>query len=242
MPGAGNVISGNGGDGVVIESEFVPRFRIFSHDNTVQGNLIGTDASGTAAIGNSGNGVVLREFTRDNVIGGADKAARNIISGNQLNGVEITGEDTTGNVVRGNWIGTDATGSADLGNTLAGVLISDGAKNNVVGGTSALDRNIISGNDEEGVSIKLFGTTGNTVLGNFIGTDKTGTLALPNVLSGVNVNATFGNIIGGTLPGSRNVISGNTEYGSRLDGSWGNALGTSSARPLARAAGQWARR
>jgi len=219
-PGAANVISGNE-NGVMIHG-------LGTTANRVQGNFIGTDAAGAADLGNSLNGVRLRRGANGNVIGGSAAEARNIISGNNRNGVEITSTGTTGNLVRGNWIGIDSTGAVALGNSFSGISLGvffGGAGGNIIGGTTAGARNVISGNGTSGVELNGTGVTGNLVIGNFIGTDKTGTLALPNVLSGVQVNDTHGNIIGDTLPGSRNVISGNTEYGISLStGSAGNRV------------------
>lgn len=125
------------------------------------------------------------------------------------NGVMICCSGATGNLVQGNFLGTDVTGSVDLGNLVDGVQIR-GAANNTIGGITAEARNVISGNDVRGISIQgSVDTTGNLVLGNFIGTDITGTVAVGNSQEGVVLRGTPGNTIGGTLPGARNLISGN---------------------------------
>ncbi|NIN66028.1 MAG: right-handed parallel beta-helix repeat-containing protein, partial [Anaerolineae bacterium] len=87
---------------------------------------------------------------------------------------------TTRNTVSGNYIGTDATGSVDLGNGNHGVFIFGGAQANVIGGDTPGERNIISGNEYDGVLISGSGTTSNTVSGNYIGTDASGALDLGN--------------------------------------------------------------
>jgi hypothetical protein len=197
-PGAGNVICGNSYAGVEIQK---PEAKA----NVVQGNLIGTDVTGTNRLGN-GQGVVIGG-AQENIIGGTTVAARNIISGNDGNGVAFYGNEATGNVVQGNFIGTDVTGTADLGNYGAGVTISV-APDNTIGGITPGARNIISGNEGGGISI---GGTGNLVQGNFIGTDVTGTVAIGNTYyAGVSIGGS-NNIIGGTTTGARNIISGNAE-------------------------------
>jgi uncharacterized repeat protein (TIGR01451 family)/LPXTG-motif cell wall-anchored protein len=119
-----------------------------------------------------------------------------VISGNGWHGVYIRGSAASGNAVLGNLIGTDVTGTADLGNDQYGVYIAD-APNNTVGGTAAGARNVISGNGGLGVYIYGSGASGNAVLGNLIGTDVTGTADLGNGGDGVFVAGTgAGNVIG----------------------------------------------
>src|SRR5205807_889008 len=145
--------------------------------------------------------------------------ARNVISGNGGNGgadfgVLIRDKGTSGNVVAGNYIGTDATGTALLPNG-AGVAIAGKATNNTVGGTVAGARNVISGNGGNaaagfGVFIGDKGTSGNVVAGNYIGTDATGTAAFPNHVGVLVGGGATNNTVGGTVSGARNVISGNS--------------------------------
>ncbi len=152
-----------------------------------------------------------------------------------LNGILIFGSSTRGNKVEGNFIGTDAAGSSALGNGDDGVVVS-GAPNNTIGGTAAAVRNIISGNENDGVRISSSGAAGravgNQVLGNFIGTNAAGSSALGNV-NGVVVSGSNINTIGGTAAGARNVISGNGNDGILIFGSSatgnkveGNFIGT----------------
>jgi hypothetical protein len=89
---------------------------------------------------------------------------------------------TSANLVQGDYIGTDRTGSAAVGNTLNGVEITGAA--NTIGGTASGAANIVSGNNV-GVYLGGAGASGNVVLGNFIGTDKNGTAALGNTADGV---------------------------------------------------------
>lgn len=209
-PGAGNVISANGGTGGVT---LVSIPGSAATGNLVQGNLIGTDVTGTIDLGNS-FGLFIQNAS-GNVIGGTTAGARNNISGNNNQGVLLTASGTTGNQVQGNFIGTDVTGTLDLGNSQQGVLISSGASNNTIGGTAAGARNIISGNAQSGVQIQNTGSQ-NQVIGNFIGTDVSGTVDLGNFGDGVNINISSNNVVGGITPGAGNVISGNKVNGVRI--------------------------
>ena len=113
--------------------------------------------------------------------------ARNVVSGNDTNGVRIDGPGTTGNLILGNFVGTDATGTAAVPNTRDGVRI-DESSNNVVGGTEPGAGNLISGNRACGLWLTGTGTTESLVQGNFIGTDVTGTLALGNAADGLLID------------------------------------------------------
>src|ERR1044071_4565776 len=115
------------------------------------------------------------------------------------------------NVIQGNYIGTDITGTSALTNSIAGIGISN------AGGNLISARNIISGNDANGIYIAGNGAFGNVIQGNFIGTDVTGMIGLPNgralpVLDGaggIQISGAPGNMIGGKDPGAGNVISAN---------------------------------
>ncbi len=220
--GARNVISGNNNGGVIIAGAGTT-------GNLVQGNFIGTDVTGNAGL-NTNNKVQIFFGAANNTVGGTVAAARNIISGNSHVGVEIHGVGTTGNFVQGNFIGTNAAGTADLGNTQNGVAILFGASNNTVGGTVAGARNVISGNNNDGVQINGAGTTGNLVQGNFIGTNAAGNAALGNSGAGVVISSAPNNTIGGTAAGTRNLISGNGSAGVRIEMAankvQGNFIGT----------------
>ena len=198
---ARNIISSNNDNGIYISGTAAT-------GNVVQGNFIGTDASGTVDQGNSGNGVTVRLGATANLIGGSAPGAGNVISGNDDGGVRISENGTSQNVVQGNLIGTDLTGTNPLGNTYTGIFVTDGPTDNVI------LANVISDNGASGVVLDGLGVTGNVVAGNFIGTDIYGTSALPNSTAGVwIVNGSNENTIGGTTPEERNVISGNDGTG-----------------------------
>jgi titin len=206
--GAGNVISGS-----VIGVEIRHSLAV---GNIVQGNFIGTNAAGTGPLGNS-VGVMIELDASNNTIGGTAAGAGNVISGNDQYGVYIDGSGATGNYIEGNYIGTDVTGTADLGNSKDGVYINY-APSNTIGGTAAGAGNVISGNEWYGVYILNSAATGNQVQGNYIGTDKNGTADLGNSWDGVYISNAPSNTIGGTTEDARNIISGNDEYGVYIYG------------------------
>ena len=195
----------------VVRGLAINRFRRYgirlsiSGGNIIEGNFIGTDVSGTSDLGNTNDGVRIE--TSNNTIGGTVASARNVISGNNNDGVEINGSAASGNLVQGNFIGTDASGTTDLGNDVDGVRIT-GAPGNTIGGTASGARNVISGNDDDGVEINGNAASGNLVQGNFIGTNAAGTGALGNNAHGVHVSSSApNNTIGGA--GAGNVIAFN---------------------------------
>ena len=205
-----NVISGNDRDGVYIVGSD-------TMSNTVSGNYVGTDASGTARLGNRWYGVCVGEGSQYNTVGGDTAGERNVISGNGDVGVGIQGSGTMSNTVSGNYVGTDASGAVDLGNDTDAVYISTGAQNNVIGGDTPGERNVLSGNGRSGVYITDEGTTGNVVLGNYVGVDASGAADLGNDSNGIGLygDAQY-TIIGGDTEGQRNVISGNSGDGIQI--------------------------
>ena len=229
--GAGNVISGNFRNGIVLTGG--------SSSNSVQGNLIGLAAGGTNALKNFLDGILISGGSA-NTIGGYVNGGRNIISGNGTNGVFIGLTSDCFNLIAGNYIGTDFTGKTNIPNGQAGVRIQ-GCTNTVGGGVvkGVSGRNIISGNGQQG--IWLLGTNGsaagNMVLGNHIGLDATGTNSLGNGNAGIHIDSAAGNTLG---PG--NTISANTNAGIYLSGAntagnwiWGNFIGTDTNGTSARA-------
>jgi DNA/RNA endonuclease YhcR with UshA esterase domain len=207
---ARNVISGSVGS---TYSGLSIGIFIRGNDNTVQGNFIGTTASGSAPLSN-GWGVSIAGAR--NIIGGTSAGAGNVISCNVVAGVELAGP-ATDNKVQGNFIGTNAGGTAALGTSTAGIqnfgiVIRDGAQNNLVGGTQSGARNVVSGHRFYGIRLTASAdppASGNLVQGNFIGTDVSGTIAIPNYI-GVTIDGRArNNAIGGTASGAANLIAFN---------------------------------
>jgi hypothetical protein len=218
--GARNVISGNVW-GVSMEYASAA-------GNFVQGNFIGLNATGTAAVPNY-LGVAMSSGAMLNTIGGAAAAAGNVISGNTAHGIFIMPASNQNSII-GNFIGTDPAGSAALGNAMDGVHVDSSNQTQIVG-------NVISGQAVQpfaGVFITN-GGSGNVVVSNLIGTNGTGSAAIPNWW-GVNIEGASGNTIGG--PGQNtNVISGNINTGIRLSGSnnntiQGNLIGTNGSAAI----------
>jgi len=207
IPAGRNLLSANGEAGVYIGGDNAT-------GNAVQGNYIGTDATGTKALGNDFDGIILDAGATNNRIGGTPDGAGNLISGNVGLGVFIS--DTSGpNRVQGNFIGTDKTGTQPLGNGSAGIGIISGF-DNVIGGDQTGAGNLVSGNGEAGIGL-IDGGARNTIQGNFIGTDVTGTQTLANADAGIFLRGSSENLIGGTTDGARNVISGNTTTGLTIE-------------------------
>lgn len=210
-----NLISGNSSTGINIRNSGLERA---SSNNVVQGNYIGTNITGTAAIPNGGEGIDVSGFVvaaANNLIGGTTLGAGNLISGNRNSEIDISGSLATGNLVQGNLIGTNATGTQAITSTGYGIQISSGAKNNVIGGTTVNLRNVIAGSTfgssvgGSGIIISN-GASANIVQGNFIGTDVGGSLPLPNSDDGiVIINGAYNNKIGGVSPGEGNTIAFN---------------------------------
>ncbi len=214
IAGAGNVIAGSGNYGIRFTSSAAT-------GNLVEGNEIGTNAAGTAALPNANNGINIDGGSSDNTIGGTAAGAGNVISGNSGDGVEITGTGTIDNVVSGNLVGTNAAGTAALANTgLAGIMIYD-SNSNTIGGTAAGARNVISGNAGNGIQLNPDNVTSpfaedNLIEGNFIGVNASG-MALGNGGDGIFAFYATGNTIGGTAAGAGNIFAGNNFFGVEID-------------------------
>ncbi|HEX8597477.1 MAG TPA: hypothetical protein VF952_03080, partial [Chloroflexia bacterium] len=201
---ARNLISGNEYIGVEIGGPG-------STGNLVQGNYIGTNGAGNAAVPNIGGGISVvsnGENDSNQIIG-------NVVSGNRENGISML-YYAYGTVVQGNLIGVTANGAAKLPNRRNGILINMGM-NNTIGGTTAGTRNVISGNDLNGVELFDVGTMHNIVQGNYIGTNSAGA-DLGNNNHGVYVKDAPGNTVGGSVPGSGNQVAYNGGDGVYVEG------------------------
>ncbi|HEY3135085.1 MAG TPA: FG-GAP-like repeat-containing protein [Blastocatellia bacterium] len=180
-------------------------------ENVIEGNFIGTDASGAVSLGNLFTGVGIFRFADNNLVGGTTASARNIISGNHHYGMLIS-DGATGNQLQGNFVGTDVTGTVKIGNFQAGVVVAFGASNNTTGGTAIGARNLISGNFGPGMALFHSDTMGNKIQNNYIGADVTGAAPLVNGSDGVLVSGARSTSIGD------NIISSNGNNGVSLGG------------------------
>jgi hypothetical protein len=227
-PGAGNVISGNAGDGLSLLGTVAPSNQVAAVTDLIQGNFIGLNAAGTAALPNQETGL------RDNgggrsTVGGTTPEAGNVISGSGSDGLLIGGITlasgafvNSADLVQGNLIGTNAVGNSAVPNGGNGIM--DYATLATIGGTTPGAGNVISGNRQDGLevegqqkvittdlSVSFMGTEASVVvLGNRIGTAADGTSALPNGGDGIyffNINGA--STVGGTAAGAGNVIAYN---------------------------------
>src|SRR5260370_1274412 len=199
---ARNVISGNALTGINTNTNV-----------TVQGNYIGTNALGTAAVGNGNWGVSLGD---NSIIGGTTAGAGNVISANGVNGSTMRFSQgasggvflQSGNLLQGNYIGTNAAGTAALGNQGTGVFGQAGTAA-IIGGTTPAARNIISGNTGHGFVEN--NNPGRVLQGNYIGTAADGVSPLGNGGNGLVVACCA--TVGGTTAGAGNVIAFNRGVG-----------------------------
>lgn len=216
-----NVISGNRGNGITIAGGV---------GNTIAANYIGTDDTGTRALGNRGNGIELTLFAAGNLIGGMESAGNNptagtfvrppqgnLISGNQGSGVMID-DNATGNQLSGNFIGTNASGNAALGNHGDGVAVINADDNALIGTTSLQDPfvfyNVISGN--RGNGLRVTNSDHTVVHANFFGIGADNRTIVANWGDGMLVNGDSQFVdAGGEIP-LGNVMSGNLGYGIEI--------------------------
>ena len=209
---------------------------VMGQDITIQGNYIGTDAAGSAAMGNAMWGITLGCNTGQNtpagtVVGGNSPAQRNVISANAGGGIFFVGQDCFGEgrvTIQGNYIGLNAAGTAALGNHGPGIELGRSTYN-LIGGEVPGDGNVISGNDGDGIVLNNGGDH-TTIIGNRIGTDAAGGQAVGNAKNGIQFDAGVEVAIGGNFAGAGNLISGNGLAGIfSADGSskvLGNRIGT----------------
>ncbi len=205
VAGQGNVIAGNNGAGIAINNA--------TTNIQIKGNKIGTTENGLTAIANAGNGLFL--LNANNVrIGGSISSESNIIAANQGSGISVV-NSTSGVFIRGNNVGVGADGITVLPNLNNGISIN-GASNITIGGSASASGNLIAGNGGAGVAITNESNT-ITLLGNFIGTDHTGTLALGNTLSGILISNATNTSIGDTGSFEGNLISSNLGSGIEIN-------------------------
>jgi parallel beta-helix repeat protein len=225
-----NVISGNTRSGIVFHG---------SSDNTVVSNRIGTNAAGTSAIANGGNGLSMTARSSGNEIGGTDfvdpatgqandptgdkgqvapvfvvPPLGNLISGNRQNGVLIEA-GSRHNVLNGNFVGTTADGDAAIGNRGNGVWIDRASDNSLIGcafvNNPFVYYNVLSGNGANG--LRITNSRNAVVQGNFLGIGANNTATVRNRLDGILVDGSSANTqVGGVIP------LGNVSAGNGLNG------------------------
>ncbi len=197
----------------LIINEFLYGIQIFglhSTGNSIKGNYIGSDHLGLGSKGNY-NAIEILSGANQNTIGGPLSSDRNLISGNKYAGIRIS--DANNNTVTNNWVGVDISGTKELHN-YDGITIEGASSGNKIGGSSSAERNITSGNIAYGIDIFGAGCFDNLIIGNFIGTDHTGTFAIPNTYGILFDDRSHNNIVGGYNQGEGNLISGNTAFGA----------------------------
>jgi hypothetical protein len=192
-------------------------------NNVVEKNFIGTDPTGMTKIGNDSDGVFLGAGTQKTMIGPG-----NVLSGNASAGVELLHSTSTENRIFGNMIGLNATGTDVIGNGELGILIANGASENLVGGPQGglYPGNVISGNELGAIAIGTAewpgpnGSNNNRVENNLIGTNAAETAAIGKQRTGITIqHKSKGNIV------RKNVIVGQLHHGVVFsDGATNNSL------------------
>jgi hypothetical protein len=209
--GARNVLSGNTGDGILLDSTATAE--------TVQGNYIGLNYNGKAALANGSNGVEVQGS--NNLIGGnsgSNYFTRNFISGNTGDGLLIA-NGATGNQVLGNFIGIDVSGTNGAGNSIG---IEVAGNSNTLGGVSFGLGNVLSGNSSDGLRLDSLATN-NVVQRNYVGTNYNGTSAVSNGGNGVAIVGN-NNALGGSAVATGNIIAYNSDDGVLVSVGVGNTI------------------
>ena len=204
VPPLGNLISGNGRNGVLIDTD--------SRGNVLNGNFIGTTASGDGALGNRGNGVWIAGAPGNSLVGckfvNNPFVYYNVVSGNRRNGLRVTNSNNV--TVQGNFFGVGANNTTIVKNRLDGILVDGGSKNTHVGGVIPLG-NVSAGNGLNGIAV--LGKARGFITFNTFGGLLAFKGAAPNGLNGVLITSTGGDNVVRT-----NVLSGNKGNGIELAG------------------------
>jgi titin len=211
---AANVISGNGNAMVYAIGLYLNGGNLAL---TIQGNRIGTNLSGTAAIPNSGDGLRILN-SNGNTVGGTSAAAANVISGNGAfgnlaSGIRITGS-SVGNTVTGNLIGVAADATTALANTEDGVYVDTTSASTTIGGSAAGAGNVIASNTRNGIGVANglgVALRGNSIFSN-------GLLGIDLGRNGVTTNDSAGHsgpnnyqnfpVINAATPGTATTVTG----------------------------------
>ena len=206
-----NVIGGGGNTIVLVNGS----------GNIIQGNYIGVSADGTQGLQQNGDGFATTaidlSFTNGSLVGGSAPGAGNVLFGT-LASIHL-GQQAQNAVIKGNTIGTDATGTVGLGGSY-GIYTDNHPSGSIIGGALPGEGNLISGNT---TGIQLGdGASGTIVRGNRIGTDAGGTKPVPNHGDGIHVTTPSNlSVIGGALPGEGNTIAYNCSNGIAIAASTG---------------------
>jgi CSLREA domain-containing protein len=162
-------------------------------NNRIEGNFIGLNGNGDC-VGAGEESVSIRGSANRNTIGGTTPQARNIVGCSVSDAFELFGQDSDFNVIIGNFIGVKQDGVTKAGNQADGIDMEYGSSNNRVGGSTAAERNIISGNGRDGIEISHTTlTNNNSVIGNYIGLDVTGTKGVGNKYNGITLEDKINN-------------------------------------------------
>jgi hypothetical protein len=230
-----------GGSGSTIQALNIRSFPfnaiqlIGSSNNTIRACYIGTTQNGNAAAGNGQNAIQVELSSNNNLFGGPNACDRNIIAANTGAGVSIVSSNF--NTISNNYIGVSASGTLDLGNNSVGVFMCCGSNNNIIGGSTLNERNIIS-NNGTGISangIDINGCSNITIRNNYVGLNAAGTAAMGNAENGIILIGTPNSTIGGVGTFDGNVIAGHNFHGIVLvNGAnnvnvYGNRIGTNAA-------------
>ncbi|MCA9970813.1 MAG: right-handed parallel beta-helix repeat-containing protein, partial [Anaerolineales bacterium] len=200
-----NVIAGTNGDGIAITGDAGRT----SSGNVIAGNRIGTNAAGTAVLPNTAAGIRLgasfsgNSYVQNSTVGGTTPAERNLVSGNGSYGIAILGTFATDNAITGNYVGTDAAGTADLGNGAQGIWVGSGSTR--IGDVTPGAGNVVSGNGADGIWVDASAFSAE-IYNNRVGVDAAGTAVLGNAQAGI-VIAGSSHTVG--APGAGNVVGGN---------------------------------
>lgn len=191
-----------------------------STGNLILGNTFGVGIDGTSVLGGEVTGILVDFGASANTIGGSAPGSGNLIAGligTESHGIHLAGTGV-GNHVKGNLIGTDLSGALDLGVTGHGIYVEE-VFSSVIGGTDTGAGNLISGNAGNGIHVKAHSLSPSlhSILGNRIGVNLEGTIALANSGHGIYLEDADEIAIGGSTTGAGNLISGNGSAGIYLD-------------------------
>jgi parallel beta-helix repeat protein len=204
-----NIISGNSGFGLQING---------SINNTITGNYFGISSDGTTPVPNSFHNIQLLNSANNNTIGGNTSALRNIISACNQRGISIE-NNSTGNIIKGNYIGLDATGTTPRGNVDHGLYVGSGCNSTIIGGNHTLGEGNVISACGSGSGIFIESSSSHIIKGNYIGLNAAGTVSVAgppffNGGSGIYIrNNSRLNTIGSNTAGEGNVIAGNRDRG-----------------------------